>query len=149
MNRLRRAAIGASILKAIACAAVGIWSLWQTTLPMDSLVAMFAFFVAAISLIGSVGYLLGAFLLSRRSFFWRILGGIMDATGTALVAWVFLWFADRSLAAVNSYGPGDPGPLPAVVFAAIGVVWIAASFPMLAWFLLGARARYQRRRQQA
>lgn len=145
---LRRAAIWASLLKAITCAAVGGWSIWQMTLSTDALVGMFAFFVGAVSVIGSVGYLLGAFLLSRRIVLWQFSGGIIDATLTALVAWVFFWLADRSFAAVNAYGQGDPGVLPAEIFEAIGVAWIAASIPMLAWFLLGAAARFQLRRQQ-
>jgi len=147
--RLRRAAITTSILKAIACAAVGGWSMWQTTLPMDSLVAMFAFFVGTVAFVGSAGYLVGAFLLSRRSHFWRIFGGIVDTTLTAVAAWVLFWLAGRSFDAVNGYGPGNPGPLPAVIFAAIGVVWIGASIPMLAWFVLDVGARVERRRQQA
>ena len=146
--RLRRAAISASLLKVIASAAFAGYFIWRWTTPMDALAGLLTIGSAFLWVCGGIAYMLAAFLLSRRSFRWRF-GGIIDATVTAAVAWVFFWFAEQSFAAVNAYGQGNPGELPAVIFAAIGVVWIAASIPMVAWFLLGAATRFQLRRQQA
>jgi hypothetical protein len=123
--------------------------MWWLMKPMDGFVAMVTILIAVLSLVGGVGYLLAAFLLSRRSLFWRLSGGIIDATVTAIVAWVIFWLAEQSAADVNSCCQGDPKAVPAVVLAAIAVVWIGVSLPMLAWFLLGTADRFQQRRQQA
>jgi hypothetical protein len=146
LNRLRRAAIWAPFLKAIPCAALGGYFMWSLTRPIYGFGWTLTLVVAVLWLIFGAGYLLAAFLLSRRSFLWRFSGGIIDATVTTVVALVFFWLAERSPANVNSCCQGDPNALPAVIFAAIGVAWIAASIPMLAWFLLGAAARFRRRR---
>jgi hypothetical protein len=145
---LRRAAVWASFLKAIACAAVGGYFIWQSTMPMDALGTLFAFVVAEFWLTGGVAYLLAVFLLSRRSFLWRFSGGLIDATATAIVAGVILWIDEPSLTVVYSCCQGDPRVAAPAIIAAIAVVWIAASIPMLAWFLLGAKARFEQRRQQ-
>lgn len=145
---LRRVAISASFLKAIPCAALGGYFMWWLTTPMDALVSMLTFGIAELWLIGGVGYLLAAFLLSRQSFAERFTGGIIDATGTGIVAWVIFWLAERPGEVVLSYSHGVPDAVPQPIFWAIALVWIAASIPMLAWFLFGAVARFQRRRQQ-
>jgi hypothetical protein len=144
---LRRAAIWAPFVKAIPCVALGGYSLWLLTTPMDGLVYIFGFLVAQFWLLCGVGYLSAALLLSRRSLGWRLSGGIIDVAATAVVALVILWFADQSAANVTSCCQGDPNAVPVVILAAIAIVWIAASFPMLAWFLLGAVAQFDRRRQ--
>jgi len=149
LNRWRRAAIWTPFFKAIPCAALGGYSMWLLTTPIYGFGWTLTFVVAVLWLIFGAGYLLAAFLLSRRSFLWRFSGGIIDATVTALVAWVIFWLANYPGAVVLSYSKeGVPNAVPQPVFAAIGVVWIAASLPMLAWLLLGAVARFQRPRQQ-
>jgi hypothetical protein len=145
---LRRAAISASFLKAIPCAALGGYFIWSLTTPMDALVGMFTLGIAAFLLYGGVAYLLAAFLLARRSFLWRFSGGLIDATATAVVAGVILWLDEPSLTVVYSCCQGDPKVVVPAIIAAIAAVWIAASIPMLAWFLLGTVARFHRRRQQ-
>jgi hypothetical protein len=147
LNGLRRAAIWAPFFKAIPCAALGAYFIWSLTRPIYGFGWSLTFIAAVLSLLFGAGYLLAAFLLSRRSFPWRFSGGIIDATVTTVVAGIIFWLAERSAANVNSCCQGDPNALPAVIFAAIGVAWIAASLPMLAWFLLGAVARFRRRRQ--
>ena len=122
--------------------------MWSLTKPIYGFGWTLTFVVAVLSLIFGSGYLLAGFLLSLRSLFWRFSGGIIDATVTALVAWVIFWLAEQSAANVNSCCQGDPNAVPVVILAAIALVWIAASIPMLAWFLLGTVARFQRRRQQ-
>ena len=121
--------------------------MWWLTRPLDGLGWILIYLIAMLWLTFGAGYLLAAFLLSRRSLFWRFSGGIIDATVTALVAGIIFWLAQQSAANVNSCCQGDPNALPAVIFGALGVAWIAASIPMLAWFLLGATARFQPRRQ--
>jgi hypothetical protein len=146
---LRRAAIWASFFKAIPCAALGGYSIWLLTKPMDGLVGLLALFITAFWLYCAVGYLLAAFLLSRPSLAERLTGGIFDATATAFVTAVIFWLAGQAAASVNSCCQGDPNAVPVVILGALGVVWIAASIPMLAWFLRGAAARFQHRRQEA
>jgi hypothetical protein len=121
---------------------------WWLTRPNLGFGWILTFLIALLWVIGAVAYLLAAFLLSRRSFPWRFTGGIVDATATAIVAGVIFWLAARSAANVNTCCQGDPNAVPVVILAAIGVVWIAASIPMLAWLLLDAVARFQQRRQQ-
>lgn len=145
---LRRAAIWVSFLKAIPCAALGGYSIWLLTMPMDALVGMLGLFTAEFWLCGGVVYLLAAFLLSRPSLPERLTGGIIDATATVTVAGVILWLDEPSLTVVYSCCQGDPRVVVPMIFAAIAVAWIAASIPMLAWFLLGAKARFEQRRQQ-
>jgi hypothetical protein len=145
---LRRVAMSASFLKAIACAALGGYFIWQSTTPMEALGTLFAIVVANFWLTGGGAYLLAAFLLSRRSFLWRFSGGLIDATATAIVAGVILWLDERSLTVVYSCCQGDPRVVMPAIIAAVAVVWIAASVPMVAWFLLGAKARFELRRQQ-
>ncbi len=148
LNRWRRATIWAPFFKAIPCAALGGYFIWSLTTPIYGFGWTLTFVAAVFWLIFGAGYSLAAFLLSRRSFLWRFSGGIVDATVTTVVAWVFFWLAGQSAANVNSCCQGDPNAVPVVILAAIALVWIAASIPMLAWLLLGTVARFQRPRQQ-
>jgi hypothetical protein len=148
LNRLRRAAIWAPFFKAIPSAALGGYFIWWLTRPIYGFGWTLTLIAAVLCLIFGAGYLLAAFLLSRRSFPWRFTGGIIDATVTALVAAVLFWLVEQSAADVSSCCQGDPNAVPLVILAAIAIVWIAASIPMLAWFALGAVARFRRRRPQ-
>src|SRR5258708_34601530 len=94
LTGLRRAAISASCLKAIPCLALGGYSVWSLTTPMDALVGLLALYIAAFSLYGAAAYMLAAFLLSRRPFVWRFSGGIIDATATTALAWGIFWLAE-------------------------------------------------------
>jgi hypothetical protein len=147
--RFRSVAIWAPFLKAIPCAVLGGYFGWWLTRPGQGFGWIVTFFFASLWLLGGAAYLLAALLLSRRSLFWRLGGGIIDATATAIGALGFFWLAGRSAENVNSCCQGDPNAVPVVIFGAIAIVWIAASVPMLAWFVLGAAARFQQRRQQA
>src|SRR5260221_13383968 len=107
-NRLRRAAIWAPFLKAIPCFALAGYSIWELTKPMDALVGMFGLFVTAFLLSGGVGYLLAAFLLSRPSLPERFTGGIIDATATALAAWVIFLLANQAAPNFTPCSQADP-----------------------------------------
>src|SRR5260370_16381795 len=109
---LRRAAISASCLKAIPSLALGGYSVWSLTTPMDALVGLLALYIAAFSLYGAVGYMLAAFLLSRRPFVWRLCGGIIDATATAAGAWGLFWLADSPGGILPSSPYAHPRHLP-------------------------------------
>jgi hypothetical protein len=67
---LRRAAITASFLKAIPCVALGGYSLWSLTTPMDGLVYIFVFLVAQFWLLCGVGYLSAGSLTWLRRRLW-------------------------------------------------------------------------------
>src|SRR5258708_10200105 len=146
LTGLRRAAISASCLKAIPSLALGGYSVWSLTTPMDALVGLLALYIAAFSLYGAVGYMLAAFLLSRRPFVWRLCGGIIDATATAAVAWVIFWLSGSPGGIAHSGRYETPRAVPPSALAGLAVVWIAASAPMRVLLLLDAPAAFRRRR---
>src|SRR5258708_38534836 len=84
LNRLRRAAIWAPFFKAIPCAALGGYSMWLLTTPIYGFGWTLTFVVAVLWLIFGAGYFLAAFLLSRRSFLWRLSGGVNYAAAPGL-----------------------------------------------------------------
>jgi hypothetical protein len=135
-------------LKAIPCLAFAGYSIWSLTTPPEPLVGLFELFVAQFWLYGGVAYLFAAFLLARRSFAWRLTGGLIDATATAIVAGVILWIDEPSLTAVYSCCQGDPRVIGPAIVALIAVAWIAASLPMMAWLIRDSAARFQQRRQR-
>jgi hypothetical protein len=144
---LRRAAIWAPVLKAIACAALAGYFIWSLT-RIYGFGWTLTFVAAVLWLIGGAGYVLAGFLLSRRSLSWRFTGGLIDATATAIVAGVILWIDEPSLTAVYSCCQGDPRVVMPAIVALIAVAWITGSLPMMAWLTRDTAARFHQRRQQ-
>src|SRR5260370_19148608 len=140
LTGLRRAAISEYCVKAIPCLALGGYSVWSLTTPMDALVGLLALYIAAFSLYGAVGYMLAAFLLSRRPFVWRFSGGIIDATATAAVAWVIFWLAGSPGEVVLSGRYRTPGAVPPSDLPSLTVVVNSASVPVIRWHLVHALA---------
>src|SRR5258708_22861476 len=108
LNRLRRAAIWAPFFKAIPCAALGGYSMWLLTTPIYGFGWTLTFVVAVLWLIFGAGYLLAAFLLSRRSFLLRFSGGILvPAVRARLALGIFFLPAPPSTPAPSS-NPYNP-----------------------------------------
>jgi len=142
---LRRASVIAALTKGLLCGALAGWLMWQSTLPMDGLAALMLTYVGALWLIGGFAYLIGAFLLARRWFPWRVVGGLLDAAPTWIVAWVAISFGERQLLYVT-YAPHGPGAWPPAIAFLVAAVWIAASLPMMTSFVLAAVMRARRQR---
>jgi len=142
---LRRASVIAALTKALACGAMGGWLIWQSTLPMDGLAALMVTYVGALWLLGAFAYLFGAFLLARRWFPWRVIGGLLDATATWIVAWVAISFGQYQVLYVT-YAPNGPGAWPPAIAFLLAALWIAASLPIVSSFLLAAVMRARRQR---
>src|SRR5260370_16022824 len=118
--------------------------MWQSTLPMDGLEALALSYVAVLWLLGASAYLLGAFLLALGWFPGRVIGGLLDATATSIVAWVAISFGQYQVLYVT-YAPSGPGAWPPAIAFLLAALWIAASLPMLSSFLLAAVMRARRK----
>jgi len=144
---LQRFAILVSATKGLLVGALGGWLMWHSTLPMDGLVARLESGIALLLLVGAVGYLLAAFLLSRPSLGERCCGAIFDAAITAIVARVIISMAERPGEVVlgNSYEATNA--VPQAVILSIAAVWIATSVPMLTFIALTMWSRWSAKRE--
>ncbi len=142
---LRRTSVIAALTKGLLSGALAGWLMWQSTLPMDGLAALAISYVAVLWLYGAFAYLVGAFLLARRWFPWRVVGGLLDAAATSIVAWVAISFGQYQVLYVT-YTPHGPGAWPPAIAFFLAALWIAASLPMVSSFLLAAVMRARRQR---
>jgi len=133
---LGRIAVSTAAVKGMVCGGLGAWLMWTSTLPGDGLVALMVGLFGLLWLTGAVGYFLAVFLIALRWYQGRLIGGLVDAALTAVVAWILVSIGSYPGAVVIGYSNGRPEAVPGLVWFALASLWVAGSVPILTLFVL-------------
>jgi hypothetical protein len=129
---LRLAAIASSATQGLVLVTLGTVLLWQSSNIPDGLAAMAQEFVGVGIVLSAIGYFLTAFLAARRWLPWRIVGGLLGGSLTAIFAYIAIWFGVAEARYVEYAPAHDPSAWPPVLAFAIAALWVVAFVPVAA-----------------